>query len=777
MWTHLALFPDRTRLHTLVSSLASLYAKWQWGAIAIVGRYSTRHFVLLAKVAAEKGLKPIYAVEILSHAPGGRRGFPMTVVAVSQKGIENIYALMSTIQKRRLRVLEPKILQKFGEGLVLLVGREIEECEENRLDAMVSYYERTYGKNWYVECRYTLEKPVEKLRHLVDVVNRFHLRALATVGQEWDGGEVVGYERVREIFCNHPDFVEEVERFVAGIPVLSPLPLEASTVKACEYPLQREWLEGIFCRCVRAFVRYGLPFLVRVAPLEVKDCWLHFCKERGIHQEVMFFAQTGRMEFLVNERLLPHVRWLVNRWWRGYVGMIPSQKGNVFVVTRFPLEKGFSIVGEKDGFPVVDTFLDGGEGFLILRMVSSRLWNVVSLAWGSDRLGFSFPIALRWVDHPFFFDEGFLYSRRHVVHGMGVLFREISRVMHPSLRGPFVYMEEALLYLQRFVDRDQARRFLFHLRRQHPLWIEEKREIEQRLSPEARESIHWRSLLNEGRYLVSRRWERLKHTPLAYALLLLQRDPLLFTLACLKQCSHTREKNRVILYARFVLGVEFLPPLLGKSDFYDSIENGKIRLGFCHLTMVSEKERKQMLFERPYRNFFDFLQRNPHVSKKVLVEWIRMGVFDDLEPANEYKLVIVQNKREEDTLLFDAMEVWRDNENAISPLFYERLRLSEVLGLYVVESPQEKYKSRLGLFHRSFLKDTHTLRFGVYVAAVVGMHKRGNDVYFEIVDETAWRRVVFHGSPPFLPELFSSVVWRLVLNREELEVVEMFGFG
>ncbi len=783
LWTHLVLSFERQPSYATLAQIASLYREWGWEAICLCERYSTKHFATLGVVAREYHLKPIYGVEILTHALGLTRAFPALLLARNKKGLRGLYELVGWVCRNQKRVVPPKVLEEYREGLWLLVGEELEEGNDEHIEKSIRYYESVWGENWWVVCHYTEEKPIEKIRRLVSVVSAFALRGVASVPQQWGEKLLWKYEDVGRVFHNHPDFVEGVRTLLGVIEEMAPVPgvLSREKDESQKGKCYEDWLTQMTQHVLERLFSYRLPFLVKSVPVDLGHWFCHLERKKGKAQPFLFQIRRGRLTVALSSQASLHLRhWLAKRY-QGHIGCV-SMRGQdySFVVTSFPVKEGFSCVGEVEGIPLIQTTRDVlfFDGVVLLQCESSWLWDILCRLRGMrERLTWQFPLVLRWLDHPLFLELGVTFQRRHVFHHLSEVLRFFSRGMRSFLRGPFLYQEDAIVYLSRFVSVREARSFLISLRREDPLWVEQKRTLEARLPNEERQSRYWHAILEEGRYLLPRREEWLRWYPLALLALSVQQNFVAFTVACLNQFTHVHQKNRILLYARLVWGVEILPVCVNHSGMEDRLEDGKVRLGFHHLTSIPVSLREEVVRGQPYRDFFDFLARHPHISKKTLRDWIRLGLFDDILPENGYKLVILEAERKQvGEGLFDEASLWEENKQYYTPVEYEPLSFVGVTGLYAFEHPLDGYGERLLSFRRYRLKESENLRFGVYVAALVGVHKVGNETWYEIVDESGWRQVVFQGSPPFSPELYHPYIWRIVLNRGRLEVVDFFVF-
>ncbi|URA10518.1 helix-hairpin-helix domain-containing protein [Thermospira aquatica] len=782
LWTHLVLsFESRPSYGTL-SQIASLYREWGWEAICLCERYSTRHFASLGLVARNYQLKPIYGVEILTHALGTTRAFPALLLARDEKGLQNLYELVGWVCRNKKRVVPPRVLEEYREGLFLLVGEELEE-DDDHVEKSIHYYENVWGKNWWVVCQYTEEKPIEKIRRLVSVISAFSLRGVASVPQKWGEDLLWSYEDVASLFHNHLDFVEAVTDLLSSMKKMMPFPgmsFEKETYVQ-KSVCGEKWLTQLTQRVIGKLLWYREPFLVKSVPVDIRQWFCHIQRKKKKIQPFLFEIRRGRFILAFSSQTSGRLRsWLAKRY-EGHIGCVSFRGGEYnFLVTSFPVKEGFSLVGEADGIPLIQTTRDAlfFEGVVFLRFESHWLWDILCQLYAMGKPPeWHFPLVLRWLDHPLLLELGVSFRRRHVFHHFGEVLRFFSRGMKPFLKGPFLYQEDAVMYLSRFVSLDEARNFMTSLRKEDDKWVEQKRALEASLPEEEKHSRYWHAILEEGRYLLPRREEWLRWYPLALFVLGLQEDFAAFTVACLNQFHHVHQQNRILLYARLVWDVEILPVCVNHSDLEDKLEDGKVRLGFRHLTSIPFHIREEIVRAQPYRDLFDFLAKHPHLGKKSLQEWIRLGLLDDLQPDNGYKLVIVEGERKSrGDSLFDEASLWEANKHYYTPVEYLPLSFADVTGLYAFEHPLDRYAEKLLSFRRYRLRESENVRFGVYVAVPVGIHGGRNGVWYELVDESGWRQVFFQGSPPFSPELYRPYIWRIVLNNERLEVVDFFVF-
>jgi DNA polymerase III subunit alpha len=139
-------------------------------------------------------------------------------------------------------------------------------------------------------------------------------------------------------------------------------------------------------------------------------------------------------------------------------------------------------------------------------------------------------------------------------------------------------------------------------------------------------------------------------------------------------------------------GIKILPPLVGKSSHEFREVDGEILFALNAIRGVGASAIKQIIENRPYANFDDFIATNvfkgSEVKKGAIVGLIKAGAFDESDPdriaiLEKYGQTRPKKEREEKPLV--TQEDWIDPEATM--LKWER----EVLGLYLSGHPLGKY--------------------------------------------------------------------------------------
>ncbi|WP_308201922.1 helix-hairpin-helix domain-containing protein [Priestia megaterium] len=135
-----------------------------------------------------------------------------------------------------------------------------------------------------------------------------------------------------------------------------------------------------------------------------------------------------------------------------------------------------------------------------------------------------------------------------------------------------------------------------------------------------------------------------------------------------------------------------MPPLIGASSHEFKVDNERIVFALNAIRGVGASAIKQIIQNRPYANFDDFIASNvfkgSEVKKGCIVGLIKAGAFDDTDPdrieiMERYGATRPKKERTEKPLVTN--EDWLDPEATM--LRWER----EVLGLYLSGHPLGKY--------------------------------------------------------------------------------------
>ena len=97
--------------------------------------------------------------------------------------------------------------------------------------------------------------------------------------------------------------------------------------------------------------------------------------------------------------------------------------------------------------------------------------------------------------------------------------------------------------------------------------------------------------------------------------------------------------DKVLIECR-KLGIEFLPPDINKSEWEFTIEDGKIRIGYCAVKGIGEAVYRKIKEAGYIKSFSDFLERavGRTVNKKSVLLLVLSGMFDSLEEYSPGKL-------------------------------------------------------------------------------------------------------------------------------------------
>lgn len=128
--------------------------------------------------------------------------------------------------------------------------------------------------------------------------------------------------------------------------------------------------------------------------------------------------------------------------------------------------------------------------------------------------------------------------------------------------------------------------------------------------------------------------------------------PLLFLKNCLTNAYIRKENTTETAEECRRIGLKFLPPDINKSTYEFSIEDGKIRIGFCAIKSFGEDAAAEIIKNRPFKDLKDVLDKTAKksFSKRAIVPAIFAGVFSSF---NESRLDVYKefcNLRKETSL-------------------------------------------------------------------------------------------------------------------------------
>lgn len=161
-----------------------------------------------------------------------------------------------------------------------------------------------------------------------------------------------------------------------------------------------------------------------------------------------------------------------------------------------------------------------------------------------------------------------------------------------------------------------------------------------------------------------------------------------------KKKSKSKKLEKIAFYVEEAKehGLEIVPPLIGASSHEFKVDNERIVFALNAIRGVGAGAIKQIIQNRPYANFDDFIASNvfkgSEVKKGCIVGLIKAGAFDDTDPdrieiMEKYGATRPKKERTEKPLVTN--EDWLDPEATM--LRWER----EVLGLYLSGHPLGKY--------------------------------------------------------------------------------------
>ncbi len=152
---------------------------------AVTDTLSTYGFIELSRTCLKNKIKPVFGCELFIKGSGGKGHYPVLLIALDRRGLENIYLLNSFAHKlylsEHIYTLPQEVLFSHYEGLAVLAESEIYFNRKNKTRALkiVSLYQDVFKENFFVEVNYTGEKKVPLLKEIVDLIEANRFPALA----------------------------------------------------------------------------------------------------------------------------------------------------------------------------------------------------------------------------------------------------------------------------------------------------------------------------------------------------------------------------------------------------------------------------------------------------------------------------------------------------------------------------------------------------------------------------------------------------------------------
>ena len=137
-----------------------------------------------------------------------------------------------------------------------------------------------------------------------------------------------------------------------------------------------------------------------------------------------------------------------------------------------------------------------------------------------------------------------------------------------------------------------------------------------------------------------------------------------------KEADNSAKINNIIRECKD-FGVDFLPPDINNSSWEFTIENEKIRIGFCAVKGIGESVYEKIKEAGRIKSFADFLDRvsGRVVNKKAVLILISVGAFEEIEEvssrelAKNYMLNIRKEKEWDGKINVGSKLVIKNNSN------------------------------------------------------------------------------------------------------------------
>jgi len=227
---------------------------------------------------------------------------------------------------------------------------------------------------------------------------------------------------------------------------------------------------------------------------------------------------------------------------------------------------------------------------------------------------------------------------------------------------------------------------------------------EERNVPEEAIDQIWHVILNSGQYCFNRA-HAVTYAILSYISGYLKAYyPKEFLVNLLTNAFNRKKKEEVTEAIEDCrrLGFRFLTVDANKSEWDFTIENGKIRIGFCAIKGFGQKAADEVIEKRPFSSFKDFIDRieKGKCSKRSMIPGIFSGMFDSFnenrgevyyefmaerneEPLEEIQLQTKEKFSPEESI--DKLEVTllggqfiSDPANAMDSVGFRELKVNKV---------------------------------------------------------------------------------------------------
>ncbi|OHD54536.1 MAG: hypothetical protein A2Y33_05065 [Spirochaetes bacterium GWF1_51_8] len=239
-----------------IEDLVGFCAFHGYSGAALTDTLSTYGFFELTKLCEREKLKPVYGIEIFVIGDSGLNRYPILLIAQNTNGMRNLFKLNTIAHhlgfKKKSYAVTLDILKKFSGGLAVLLEAEIvmNIRDMTYLKRVRDRYTDIFGERCFLEMNYTGLKKVSAMKELIDVNNTLGLTPVASCEARYFPGDKDAFvflnghrlrthsgtergfpidldsdyvlkkpDELRQVFKNHPDYLENAEKLVESIDI------------------------------------------------------------------------------------------------------------------------------------------------------------------------------------------------------------------------------------------------------------------------------------------------------------------------------------------------------------------------------------------------------------------------------------------------------------------------------------------------------------------------------------------------------------------------------
>lgn len=168
-----------------VEKLVTLSKMFHYNGCALTDTLSTFGFYKLDKLCRQYGIKPVYGIEILTSNVLSKGHFPIILIALNRKGLENIFEINNyahqSYQRKNKYTLPFEIISSKKSGLAVIAETEfITYIDQPELLEMTAVrYKEEFNNHFFIAINYTGEKKIPTLKKLIQVSDQYSITPLA----------------------------------------------------------------------------------------------------------------------------------------------------------------------------------------------------------------------------------------------------------------------------------------------------------------------------------------------------------------------------------------------------------------------------------------------------------------------------------------------------------------------------------------------------------------------------------------------------------------------